>query len=81
MFHWRENWYFGRMPDGSVRIIKLAGSFAPQHWPQATDPPFREFGTVDLTIDANSWASIVSSVSAAGESANYYAAKKLHDHQ
>lgn len=79
MFHWQNNWYFGRTSDGSVRVIKLAGSRAPDTWPNVADPPLRDFGTVDLMIDASSWASIVSSVSKGGESENYLAAVALHD--
>ena len=37
MFHWRNNIYFGRKADGSVRI--LAFSVQPAEWPQADDPP------------------------------------------
>jgi len=78
MFHWHNNWFFGRKADGSVRVMKLAGLRSPERWPEASDPPLTEFGAVDLTIDAGSWASIVSSVSAGGEAANYEAAKALH---
>jgi hypothetical protein len=51
-FHWREGWYFKRMPDGSVRVSHVTGS------------PFIH---AQFAVPAPEWASIVCSVSAAGE--------------
>lgn len=53
-FHWSRNWYFTRLPDGSVNIFRL------------NEGKYIGIGP-DLIIPANEWASIVASVSAGGE--------------
>lgn len=50
-FHAHSGWYFRREPDGSVRIL------APDS--QATHQV--------VTLDASTWASVVASVCASGE--------------
>ena len=79
MFHWRNNIYFGRKADGSVRI--LAFSVQPAEWPQADDPPSVLANTYfDVSVDADSWESIIASVSAGGELFNrFYAARDFHE--
>lgn len=70
MYHWRDNWFFKRLPDGSVRIRKFraVGENIP-------DP--NTLAAAD--IPAAEWASIVAAVSAAGETGEtYYAALALH---
>lgn len=58
-FHLKGGWYFERLDDGSVRIC---------HEEEGTraDGGFVEYD-VCLDIDPDSWASIVASVSAKGE--------------
>lgn len=82
MIHWKENIFFGRREDGSVRI--LAFTSPPKFFPVAdaiydtTDASFSV--CFDKTIDADSWASIVSSVSKGGEAnGRFYTAKAFHE--
>jgi hypothetical protein len=56
-FHWRDGWFFKRLPDGSVRVQHRAPDAGP---------------SVDLLIPSNEWASIVASMSAEGETAESY---------
>lgn len=75
MFHWQNNTYFGRTEDGSVRILKLSAT--PKEFPAVSD----EYpdAVLDVTVDADSWASVIASVSAGGEAHNrFYAAQKFH---
>jgi hypothetical protein len=58
-FHWRDNWFFKRMPDASVRVSHV------------TDEWFTQ-----LVIPQNEWASIVCSVSAAGETGERWEASQ-----
>lgn len=68
MFHAKDGWFFNRREDGSVEI---------RHNP-STQPNVNESALV--TFDANSWASIVSSVSAKGEEdGRYYTALAFHN--
>lgn len=55
-FHWRDDIYFQRMENGSVRVTSF--------WQYNNSPQERTW-----TIDLDSWASIVSSVSKGGETA------------
>lgn len=57
-FHAREGWYFRREEDGSVRIMA----------PDSLGPGARQV----VTLDANTWASAVASVSAEGETADTF---------
>lgn len=71
-FHWKDGWFFERMPTelapgtyGRVRIYH-----------QAVDQASPD---VDIEIDPESWASIIASVSEVGETAHSYSiAKALH---
>jgi hypothetical protein len=60
-FHWKDNWFFKRQPDGSVVIAHLE----PEH-----------YLIPELTIPPNEWASIVCSVSAGGETAERWQAQQ-----
>lgn len=63
-FHWKDNWFFERFEDGSVHI----------HHHKA---PGEEY--IDVCIDADSWASILASVCAKGETAeSWKMAQALH---
>ncbi len=53
MFHWKNGWYFGRIPDTRGDVIIRNDNF----------------GGFSMIIDADSWASIVASVSKTGETA------------
>lgn len=57
-FHAHSGWFFRREPDGSVRIL------APDS--QATHQV--------VTLDANTWASVVASVSDTGETGETFRA-------
>lgn len=62
-FHWRDGYFFLRLPDGSVRLTKT-GEYG------AHD---------QITIPAAEWASVVCSVSTLGEdSARWNAAQDFH---
>jgi|SRR5579863_3205716 len=66
-FHWTGGWHFKRTPDGSVRMMKPAKMRG------------EEYLSVDITIPAAEWASIVCSVSAGGETGERWeAAQDFH---
>lgn len=93
MFHWNENFFFGRCVDGAVRLVKFESprsphamwKYSPDAVARATEWPDAEgdFNDVkvllDVRIPAEQWASIVASVSAKGESDRHQEA--LHFHQ
>lgn len=63
-FHGRDGWYFERLEDGSVRIEKRDGERVAHH----------------VELDAGTWASVVASVSRAGEHAGtFQMAQWVHD--
>lgn len=65
-FHARDNWYFRREDDGSVRITA----------PDSMGPGAHQV----VTLDANTWASVVASVSADGQTTETFrAAGRFHD--
>lgn len=80
MFHVENNLFVGRLPDGSVRLMKFN---APQaRWPNVGDPIARVMmaSEFDITIPGTSWASIVASVSQQGEGdGRYYLALAFHN--
>lgn len=79
MYHQNDNLFFGRLEDGSVRILKL--SHRPPHWPLSTDPPHVHAKLVqfDATIPHTMWASVIAGVSAMGEEhGRYNLAKAFH---
>jgi hypothetical protein len=57
-FHARDGWYFRREDDGSVRILA----------PDSLGPGAQQA----IVLDASTWASVVASVSAAGETGETY---------
>lgn len=64
-FHWRDSIFFERTPDASVRVTRGGD--------------FENDGEEVFTIDRNSWASIVASVSELGESnGRFYDALRFH---
>lgn len=84
MFHWRDNIYFGRTYDGSVRVVKLERTEQTTVWERSSggmDPngeiPAR-YAIYDFVIPSHEWASIVASVSKQGETARYNDAAKFH---
>lgn len=65
-FHARDGWYFRREDDGSVRILA----------PDSLGPGAHQV----VTLDADTWASVVASVSSGGEtSESFQAARRFHD--
>lgn len=76
MFYLKDGWCFGRNDDASVRILKQTDpkqGFSDQWIPLG---PY----LVDLTIDQEGWASIISSVSINGEaSGGFYRALEFHN--
>lgn len=80
MFHAKDNLFFGRMKSGDVRIIKFY-EIKPGCWPKADDAISEMPGNMqlDYVLSADLWASIVSSVSANGESLEtWQTARKFH---
>lgn len=77
MFHESNNLFFGRMTDGSVRVIKFKAP--PPQWPSITaqyQPQLVEF---DQTIPAPAWASLIATVSLQGEAdGRFYKAQSFH---
>lgn len=74
MFHWRDNIYFERLENGSVRIRKFTATpnFESVDWQyQPTE--------FDITIPGLEWCSIIATVSGDGETTEkYYAAIEYH---
>lgn len=65
-FHARDGWFFRREADGSVRILA----------PDSMGPGAHQA----VALDANTWASVVASVSRGGEtSESFQAARSFHD--
>jgi hypothetical protein len=65
-FHAREGWYFRREGDGSVRILG----------PDSLGPGAHQV----VTLDADTWASAVASVSSPGETSDtFQVARRFHD--
>lgn len=59
-FHAKDMWFFRREDDGSVRITA----------PDSMGPGAHQV----VTLDASTWASVVASVSAQGETSDTYRA-------
>ena len=75
MFHWKDHIYFGRRADGSVRLIvgQSAHVNSLSGFPEADAEPYPDV-SLDVTIPAAEWASIVSSVSKTSETSEIYQA-------
>ena len=72
MFHAHDGWFFERMEDGSVRIIKRTEA--------EEDSPIIAEGIFEANEKANHWASIVASMSKGDEvDGRFYAAKRFHE--
>lgn len=84
MFHARDNIFFGRTQDGSVRILKLAPlalqDRADHQGPITVTENFpAHLVEFDMTLDQHAWASVVASVSAQGEGrSRYFEALAFH---
>lgn len=66
-FHWKDGWFFERLSDGSVKIIKKE---------KATD---EAKVIVEAIIPPDEWASVIDHVSKkSGQVGNYENAKKFH---
>lgn len=93
MFHWQDNFFFGRCSDGAVRLVKFNSTRAPHalwkheggvtsmtEYPDA-DGEFNDVTVVlDVRIPADHWASIIASVSAKGEDGGrFHEAQKWHN--
>lgn len=77
MFHVKNNLFFGRTADGSVRVLQFAAP--PRGWPKADDPP-SDAATFDITIDSSTWCSVVATVSTRGEEhGRFYMAEDFHN--
>jgi hypothetical protein len=64
-YHAHDGWEFQRLPDGSVRLTK--------------EPAAGEYAGQMVTFSVEEWASIVASVSVAGETAETWrAAERAH---
>jgi len=71
MFHTNRGLYFDRLEDGSVRVIKR------EHDDQGRETGEELFA---ITLDANSWASVIASMSKRGEdSGGFERAKTFHE--
>lgn len=64
-YHAKDNWYFERQNDGNVHIYQKSADGQ---------------NLASLNVDANMWASIVASVSIAGEDdGGFYRALEFHN--
>lgn len=79
MFHNRENLFFGRLPDGAVRILKFSAN-PYQGEGLSVDKRYHDVKVeLDMTIPPNEWASIIATVSKSGEiDGGYYRALEFH---
>ncbi len=69
MFHFKDGWFFSRLPNGSVRIEKRISA--------KMESPIEE----SVEIDPDSWVSIVASVSIKGETPSArLLARDLHEY-
>jgi hypothetical protein len=69
-FHWRDNWFFKRQPDGSVAVMRKQ-----MFYKEDND----YYLSPELSIPSNEWASIVCSVSEDGETSERWdAAQDFH---
>ncbi len=72
-FHAKNGWFFERVSDGDVQI-----KFVPQIPEESLDAATKLLGALlNVTVDADTWASIVASVSGDGEDARTFAAASL----
>ena len=60
MFHVGDNLFFGRMDDGSVRILKLPEPRSGEPWPKVTDE--RSDSLLDVYINEHMWVSVIDQV-------------------
>jgi hypothetical protein len=67
MFHLKDNLYFGRLADGSVRIVKFRA--VPMAIPQADQVFAAADVLMDVAMEELQWASVVLAVSAKPEDA------------
>ena len=70
-FHWRDNWFFKRQPDGSVAVMHKTDSYLGKRNCLQKDDYYL---SPELSIPQNEWASIVCSVSKEGETAERWEA-------
>jgi len=67
MFHWNNGWFFERLANGDVRLLKKETSHMDANI------------IYDIIIPSSEWISIISSVSRDNEtSENYERAKTFH---
>ena len=60
MFHLKEGWFFERLPEGKVRILKRESA--------SDEAPI----VMEVVVDKPGWCSVISSVSAEGETSRKY---------
>lgn len=70
MLHIHDNWFFGRLENGAVEIVKLRSMPKAEDWPKAGQ--YHHDKVVSVTIDAQQWAHVASAVCARGESVAVY---------
>lgn len=81
MFHAKDGWYFHRLPDGGVCLTRQEPVVRHDEFGFVHDAenPGRFVVLERVEFDASTWASIVASVSKAGENANsFHAAEAFH---
>ncbi len=75
-FHYKDGWYFERLDDGGVRIYHVEQSVLTRS--PVLGLECEEYDMV-LDIDSDSWASVVASVSAQGDTAEaFQEARNFH---
>ena len=77
MIHALDNLFFGRRPDGTVRLLKLPGTSTPTPWP-SVGTSYPE-AILDIDLSPTTWASIMSGVSNRGDiEGRFYVAQAFH---
>lgn len=73
MFHVSDNLFFGRTKEDRVRVIKMPKNHEGFPDVNATSYPEAEFA---LSIDPDSWSSIVAAMTKSGENGETFAAAR-----
>lgn len=80
MYHVANNFFVGRHADNSVRMLKFDQT--PDPYPHADAAEFYDLAgrplapRLDLTVDPETWASLVAGTSALGQNAERVAAAR-----
>ncbi len=79
-FHAQDGWFFRRNSDGSVTIALVSPPHGAMFLVDGADDNAIDSAAVRVTLPSTSWASVMASVSAKGETADRFTeAARFHD--